>query len=403
MMSAVLLCCGRQSLSASVIDRQAVIREVHLQCQAGEYRAAHDMLLRMLERRDLSRDDRVFLLLTLSRTHKWLFDYPAVLRYLSEAETVARNGKAHDSVVAVIMAERAFALFDIEQFERSDSVRKLVNLDYIGPYGSALLTIQAGHYAFKRRNYDSAASHYEVAEGLMREDSPCDLPLVHVKQMQLFDAQGQRAKRDSALQLALHNAEQCRMVRYSLLVMEQYVRILTANKEQELLHVYDRMQDSVRAVFDAEEHAMALNLQREQREIGSREEQLAATRRERMLLASGVVALLLVLGTGVAYSVRQHRIRKEREEEFASMKEQLKRYLENVESGTDTMAENEAELQSKTLSARQREVLDLLKLGKSNREIAETLFVSENTVKFHIKGIYNVLGIKDRKQLKGMG
>ncbi|MDH5474949.1 MAG: response regulator transcription factor [Cyclobacteriaceae bacterium] len=45
--------------------------------------------------------------------------------------------------------------------------------------------------------------------------------------------------------------------------------------------------------------------------------------------------------------------------------------------------------------------LDTLKLsleGKSNREIAEQLFVSINTIKFHLKNIYDKLGVANRKE-----
>jgi LuxR family maltose regulon positive regulatory protein len=34
----------------------------------------------------------------------------------------------------------------------------------------------------------------------------------------------------------------------------------------------------------------------------------------------------------------------------------------------------------------------------SNREIGDRLFISENTVKFHLKNIYSKLGVKRRSQ-----
>ena len=51
------------------------------------------------------------------------------------------------------------------------------------------------------------------------------------------------------------------------------------------------------------------------------------------------------------------------------------------------------------LSRREREIAELLIEGKSNREIAEILFISSNTVKTHVKNIYRKLEVKNRVQL----
>lgn len=53
---------------------------------------------------------------------------------------------------------------------------------------------------------------------------------------------------------------------------------------------------------------------------------------------------------------------------------------------------------SETLTPRQEEVLIRVAEGKSNLEIAKTLFVSEGTVKAHVKAILQKLGARDRTQ-----
>jgi two-component system response regulator DesR len=50
------------------------------------------------------------------------------------------------------------------------------------------------------------------------------------------------------------------------------------------------------------------------------------------------------------------------------------------------------------LSGREREVLELAASGMSNREIAERLVISANTVKFHLRTIYTRLGVHNRVQ-----
>ena len=47
---------------------------------------------------------------------------------------------------------------------------------------------------------------------------------------------------------------------------------------------------------------------------------------------------------------------------------------------------------------REMEVLKLVSDGMSNEEIANTLFISINTVKNHIAGIISKLAVKDRTQ-----
>lgn len=53
----------------------------------------------------------------------------------------------------------------------------------------------------------------------------------------------------------------------------------------------------------------------------------------------------------------------------------------------------------KNFSPRQKEVILLLKENKSNKEIAAKLNISENTVKYHIKKIFNTLGISKRREI----
>jgi DNA-binding NarL/FixJ family response regulator len=48
------------------------------------------------------------------------------------------------------------------------------------------------------------------------------------------------------------------------------------------------------------------------------------------------------------------------------------------------------------LSPRQREVLALLALGMDNDQIAGRLYISRNTVKFHVRTIYERLGVHNR-------
>ena len=62
-----------------------------------------------------------------------------------------------------------------------------------------------------------------------------------------------------------------------------------------------------------------------------------------------------------------------------------------------------AEELSETLTAREREVLDLLGHGLSNKLIGRELHISEHTVKFHISSLYAKLGVNNRAEAVSRG
>ncbi|HEX7807740.1 MAG TPA: response regulator transcription factor [Thermoanaerobaculia bacterium] len=59
---------------------------------------------------------------------------------------------------------------------------------------------------------------------------------------------------------------------------------------------------------------------------------------------------------------------------------------------------DEARLRETGLTPREQEILALIAAGHSNREIAEKLFVSENTVKTHSSRVFEKLGVNRRVQ-----
>lgn len=51
------------------------------------------------------------------------------------------------------------------------------------------------------------------------------------------------------------------------------------------------------------------------------------------------------------------------------------------------------------ITEREKNVLELIALGKKNQEIADQLFVDISTIKTHINNIYKKTGLKNRKEL----
>jgi DNA-binding CsgD family transcriptional regulator len=66
-------------------------------------------------------------------------------------------------------------------------------------------------------------------------------------------------------------------------------------------------------------------------------------------------------------------------------------------------AVNSEKLEELEITPRELEILELIARGMSNREIAEKLFVSENTVKTHSSRVFDKLGAKRRTQAVQLG
>ncbi len=106
----------------------------------------------------------------------------------------------------------------------------------------------------------------------------------------------------------------------------------------------------------------------------------------------GAFIEMIILSIAVLY--RMNTIKEENEfmkQEIITYSNLLKN--KNEKNPTHKVAEN-----IKNLSLREREIFDLILMGKSNKEIASSVNISINTVKFHIKNIYEKLHIKNRKE-----
>lgn len=63
----------------------------------------------------------------------------------------------------------------------------------------------------------------------------------------------------------------------------------------------------------------------------------------------------------------------------------------------EQLQDNHQKMQSE-LSKREQEVLDLIAMGKTNNDIAKSLYISVRTVKFHVSSILSKLNVRNRTE-----
>jgi len=117
---------------------------------------------------------------------------------------------------------------------------------------------------------------------------------------------------------------------------------------------------------------------------------------QRYLKWTGYIEMV-VITSAVIYRMKKLR------EKNKKMRNEVKDYLTEINylsEELELMQQGEKSVLAKyDLTTRESEILDRIAQGESNKQIADELFISINTVKFHVKKIYEKLEVSNRKEV----
>lgn len=105
----------------------------------------------------------------------------------------------------------------------------------------------------------------------------------------------------------------------------------------------------------------------------------------------GAFLEMIILSIAVLYRMKTLK------EEHTLMRKEIVNYSEQL-IDLETSQKEKEENKIDTLSHREREIFNLITKGKTNKEIGDELNISVNTVKFHLKNVYEKLNIKNRRE-----
>ncbi|MEQ9374684.1 MAG: tetratricopeptide repeat protein [Imperialibacter sp.] len=183
----------------------------------------------------------------------------------------------------------------------------------------------------------------------------------------------------------------------------QYIQALDAFKQYKLL------EDSTLTLFnrnaiselnikyavdvkDQENIILRLENEVQQSEIASQEI------RERWLMFSLAIVVISLLSITLALMSRYKAKRLQLEAEVNEMRTKIKVVLDQDTRALNMELDSINQRLSQPLSEREFEILTHALSNLNNSEIAEKVFVSVNTVKYHLKNIYEKLGVTNRKE-----
>lgn len=385
---------------AQVNSFQQLEQKVYQLNNALKYNESQALLLPVLQSKTFSSDDKYQAAILLSYTYKRVFDYQSTLKFLETARTFANESPKKDQYIATIRSEEAFVYFDTHEYKKAGRLMSLLEKSgfmYISLENQSKLVMQQGYLFFLNKQYKQAEATYDKAIEWMRASAPCHLPMIFVKKMQLYNATNQLDLLSDALKKSTMYADSCHILKYKLYTYEELVHIYESRNELPQIAVVKKKLDSLNNIYARDEKIASLHNQKETILLEGKERELQheQTSKGYLTLTLAVVFLivLILLGWLLIYRRQQRRM----EADYCRMKSELETYLAMNKMAAPGRVPLTKEY-STELSDRQREVLDCMAAGMSNKMIADKLFISENTVKYHIKNIYLLLEVKDRKE-----
>lgn len=374
---ALLLSSGISAQNISLDSLDKVIYEFN---NAFEYEKSIALLSGMLADPEMNPAERSKLYLYKSYTYKRLFNYGQAMYNLDLAIEAALKSEEAGKLVAEMKAEKAFIYFDTQSYDKAAGIMKELeaqNYRHLAPQYVAFLLLQASFLRIQEKDYATAEKNLNDAIVLARQHSPQDLPLFYGKKIHLYNATGRYDLRDSAFQEGYREAEKTGILKYQMYLYEVLKGELYAVKDHTSALKAQKKYDSLAHVYNYTGYDGKAQVLDKKIEDAKKLHELTRQKKQKAFLLTAVLILLLLIP--VIYFYRKHQPVPESGEATSAGVFDLSRY---------------------DLTIRQREIIVLVQQGKSNKEIADMLYISENTVKYHLKGIYEILAVKRRTQLQ---
>ncbi len=178
--------------------------------------------------------------------------------------------------------------------------------------------------------------------------------------------------------------------------LEEKLLSTAINDSLNAAEAMERLAD-VEARYETEKKQQQIELLTTQNELSAIS--LEKKSREQMTVIIGAI-VLLIIGLSVTYFIiRQARL-KERllTEETDNLRLRITSLIEQSPEAPEIDLEELNKRLLTPLTEREFEIFELAISQHSNSEIAEKVFLSVNTVKFHLKKVYEKLGVANRKE-----
>ena len=334
-----------------------------------------------------------------SFTHKRLFNYTKTLHKLDLALAEGLQSDQKEEVKNTIDAEKCFVYFDTQDYPKAEALiiqlRKL-NFKHLTIPTQSWIIMQDGYIKMLNKDYAKSEQLLNEAAALVKANSPENLPNIYGKKMELFNKMNLFEKRDTAFKEGLLLAKKYNKVKYEMYLYQVMRNIFQENEDYKNAFFTQKKYDSIVKYYNATDANGKLELAEKKLEDENRQLKEQNEKYIDYILYGVIISLLLLLY--FAFRLYQSNMAKRIlvEKENTRIHNEIERLTQALdEKGNATL-----NLSNYNLTDRQKEIIELIRSGLTNKEIATKLFISENTVKYHLKIIYEILDVEHRSAIR---
>lgn len=383
-----MLLCNAQNHEMLSLEKE-VIRLNRL----GRQKESHDKIKMMLSG-DISAEESVKLNLLLANTFRSINDYYSAIYYLKNARNFADVNTIHDSLKTALDAELAFCTFDNNDYTTSEKIivrLKKRGYKYLSNESRAYMIMQDGYIKFLSKNYRYAEECFNESLAILKTHSFCNQPAVLVKQIQLYAAMKNTDKSQEIYERCISLSQKCKIFKYKIYATEELSRVYRKSKNKDLFFYYTKLLDSLKLIDKQEQRLSMMHVSDQDYMYRENTEQIV---KKKIYL---FFSIIIILGSCILFIILRKKAWK-KARQYEDLISNIRSGLENKPHHVD-FPNKEIESRLKSLNKKQKDIVGMALQGLTNREIAEKLFVSEATIKYHFTNIFEILQIKNRKDL----
>ena len=394
-----LIVCSGISLRGQSIDTQILYNEISDLNRNYNYQLSIVKLENIINDSKSTSYDKYYAYLLKAQTYKRVFNYPSTLDNLDLAYAEGMKTDHKKEVETRIRIEKMFIDFDLLNFDKvpqhlaeiDKSLLPLIDGTTLSFYYNviAVMNIREGKLE------EAENSLYEGIK-ILEETDPQHLPAVYIKLLALAESLNDAEMALSAFEKGMHYAEKYKMDIYKIRLYFEYSHFFVVRQDYKNAYFYQNLGSELSGKYNAPYQSGKMNML-EKEMLKTRTDLELKNERNMLIFLCVLLAIFVIL---IVVLFKLFKVNKQKRDLIERENDRIRAKLEKLSWELDQIDNSKVDLKKYDLTERQLEIIELIKKGKTNKEIGAALFISENTVKYHLKIIYNVLGIDNRISLK---